>query len=372
MDKIVLIKENFNEISSIRRKIICVIEKIMLKISELKIIHGKLIKKKSIFTLGLDSLNFQNRLIDLEYENLNRTLKFIDNRIYRDYYKFYKLILHYVDTHVKDEKIKNVCVDRNYPVYRDLYPFQIYDFKHVIDMNYTITKIITEIHNFLIDKEQELKDDEYKSDMGLNIANYIYDSKHITSILEHQMNLYINYLIVFNKYHNKYLTRFSLKIKLMYGQIQNDIRLDEEIESVGTVELNQTEEEAIRTLINDDCEELDKVLSSVSDTSSPRKCEKQEEILLLKHKVDTCIISDTESESPSTEPHEDKSDEPHEDKSDEPHEDKSDEPHEDKSDEPHEDAKEIPVDTLENVSLAISYLEAKMKKKKKKPKSGKR
>ena len=40
------------------------------------------------YRLGIDSFHFQNKLMQMEYDNMKNISGFIDNRIYCEYYKF--------------------------------------------------------------------------------------------------------------------------------------------------------------------------------------------------------------------------------------------------------------------------------------------
>ena len=64
-------------------------------------------------------------------------------------------------------------------------------------------------------------------DRQYSFDNFINTSRYKNALLKEQISLFIEYLKVFHNYHNKYLTRFNLKVKLMYGQIQADIKLEE-------------------------------------------------------------------------------------------------------------------------------------------------
>ena len=266
MCEILSIKEKFNEIISVRDSILNVIKKLHIKINELQEIHIELNLKNKNFTLGLDSLNFQNRLLDIEFENFQGLFKFINNRIYRDYYKFFRIVITYVKENITDPRILSSTSHMEYPIYKDLEPYKEYEFSFVSDIHYNITRIITELQNVLIEKEQELKNDEVKSELGLNIHNYINDEKHRNYLIKNKINLFVNYLRVFNNYHEKYLQRFNLKIKLLYGQIQTDIRIEHEYTQDEAI-LNEEEEKTMRSMIREKSSELDTIIGSISETT---------------------------------------------------------------------------------------------------------
>ena len=47
--------------------------------------------KDKLSLYGLDTLNFQSKLFKTQYENCNYTYKILNNRIYGDYFKLYKI-----------------------------------------------------------------------------------------------------------------------------------------------------------------------------------------------------------------------------------------------------------------------------------------
>ena len=51
--------------------------------------------------LGIDSFNFQNKLLDMQLDYFKKLYNIIINRLYCDYYKIYKSIKKYVETNCK-------------------------------------------------------------------------------------------------------------------------------------------------------------------------------------------------------------------------------------------------------------------------------
>ena len=92
------LKTEFNNISLIRSKIINVFESLKNKSDKLKTIYSDFIKNSNsyLFVFGLDSFHFQSKLIDLEYDDMKRIFLFVNNRMYCEYFKLYKIICSYV------------------------------------------------------------------------------------------------------------------------------------------------------------------------------------------------------------------------------------------------------------------------------------
>ena len=103
------------------------------KINQLKHIYEQFLtdNKQRSFIFGLDSFHFQGKLIDIEYDDMKRIYYAITNRMYCEYFKLYKIIVDYVEEHIKDDKkmLDIIQINSNtYPMYKDLEPFKRYDF----------------------------------------------------------------------------------------------------------------------------------------------------------------------------------------------------------------------------------------------------
>jgi len=93
----------------------------------------------------LDSLLFQSRLIELEYDEIIKSYKFIDNRMYGDYYK----LLHSILSYMKQKNTK-------YPIYKDLDPYKVYDFLIVKALYEDILKLIQKLEDDIQKNENEI------------------------------------------------------------------------------------------------------------------------------------------------------------------------------------------------------------------------
>ena len=103
--------------------------------------------------------------------------------------------------------------------------------------------------------------------------NFVNDEEHVSNLVREKMNLFINYLNVFNIYHERYFNRYNLRVKLMYGQIEQDIKLElpcENIESrKNSVFINESEAQQLRRCARQDtCVNLNSIISTISDQSS--------------------------------------------------------------------------------------------------------
>jgi len=201
------------------------------KINTMRGIHKQLLLRKHAYNMGIDSLNFQIRLLTMDYEYMNNKLKFINNRFYCDYYKFHKVVLKYINDNVSEPDILGCLNKSKYPVYDDLDVFIEYPFENVIDMQSDIADIIFSLQKLVINKDIDTHKDEGDSKNGIDIHNLINDNNHIVKLIDEQVKLFINYLNVFNVYHMKYLSDFITRMSLLYKQIESSTKpksVDEE------------------------------------------------------------------------------------------------------------------------------------------------
>lgn len=183
---------------------------------------------ENLFNFGLDSFRFQNKILDIEHEDIKRIFMLINNRLYCEYYKLYKLLNIYVKENIPHKKIIDTIkkID-TFPIYKDLEPYKQYNFDLIQDIHTDILILICEINDFIINKEDELSFHKTKQDIGLNINNFVTTVNFNIVIVKEKWLLFISYIKFFHSLHTKYLKKLELKIKTMYNQLMNDIHLDD-------------------------------------------------------------------------------------------------------------------------------------------------
>ena len=276
-----ILKDNFNEIKTIRRGILELIKNLENKIIRLKTIYTDLLHNNKHLNndTSLDTLYFQTKLITVELDNTNYIFKLIDNRIYGDYYKLYKNMIKYINKSEFDKKIKQLTSTDKYPEYNDLKLDIIYEFNITIDVHDNILKILEVLLDELSIKKNNYENEKYKSKSGINIDTLLHKINHTILVFEQDISLFNKYLLVYNESHKKYLNRFMIKTKLFYGQVNSDIKLEETSASIANLNtitdtsdniifLNNNEEETIRNIITETSSELDSMLSGVLSTQN--------------------------------------------------------------------------------------------------------
>ena len=243
------LKTEFNNISLVRSKIMNIFESLKNKSTKLKSMYSDFIKQgnSQLFVFGLDSFHFQSKLIDLEYDDMHRIFLFVNNRMYCEYFKLYKIICSYVIEHITDKKILEIIKGNNFPVYKDLEPFKDYKFQTTIDVHENILVLLNSIASIINNRENELSIHRSKQLTGLNIDNFVNSFNYEITIMREKINLFLSYIEFFHKLHAKYLKRFSNKIQLMSNHINSDIQFDETVENNSTTNVNEDDYE-----LNDD------------------------------------------------------------------------------------------------------------------------
>ena len=230
--KLVKLKTDFNNIINVRTTVKNIFDILQIRIDKLKILYAEFIKtsKNQMFVFGLDSFHFQSKLIDIEYDDMKRLFLAINNRMYCEYFKLYKIIIDYITTNINDTKITEIVKVNTYPVYKDLEPFKEYKFEIILDIHENILNLLSIIISTLNNKENELLLHKNKQSIGLNIDNFITTFNYNIIVMREKIVMFITYIEFFHKLHTKYLKRFANKIQLMYSHINNDIQFDERLD----------------------------------------------------------------------------------------------------------------------------------------------
>jgi hypothetical protein len=284
MKDINIINSNFSAILTTRQDIQNVFHNLSNKLSVLKEIYSNLLKTHNLSkdSLGIDSFFFQNTLFDIEYQNMFKMFTVIDNRLYGEYYKLYKIITRFINSEIKDpEFIKKINLKKTYPPYKNLDLTKKYDIELTIEIQNVIVKTIIELNNYNESRTDEIDADSKQSDMGLNIDNLINTQIYNNMLLKEKIKMFIRYLHAFHEHHTKYFKRLSLKLKLVIGVINEDIILSKSgkknklpvdlkvsLEDNGSpsTTIDSEEEQNLRNLINVDeslKDTLDSAISSI-------------------------------------------------------------------------------------------------------------
>ena len=249
MDKSQKMQQYFDSIKELRNQVMLCFNALEIKQQRLKTITMDFISnnKDNLFIFGLDSFQFQSKLIDYEYNDMKKYYFALNNRMYCEYYKLYKLILEYVEETICSNK--NIEIKNVFPVYKDLEPFKQYEFEIIVELHKTILILLNDLNDHIVEKENQLKTFICKQQSGLNINNFVNTYDFDIIVIKQKRTLYLSYLEFFHHIHTKHFKRFSKKMKLMNDYLDEDIKFEDE--SLYTIEsFSSSEEENIVTTTN--------------------------------------------------------------------------------------------------------------------------
>jgi hypothetical protein len=238
------LKNTFASIINKRNSLFNIFTQQQTKIQLLKTNYAEYVKNNtsSVLIFGLDSFHFQSKLLDIEYEELNKFFSIINNRIYCEYFKLYKLIIEYLLKNIKEPKLLDMTkMIHSFPIYKDLEPYKEYDIQIVNDIHEQIILLLTGFNIFITSKETILKTYIQKKEIGFNIDNFVNTYNYEIIIIRQKLMLFFDYIDFFHKIHSKYLNTFSAKLTLMINELNRDIKPHNENSDIEMAEINVDE-----------------------------------------------------------------------------------------------------------------------------------
>ena len=228
MTELLKIKKDFNIVKNSRDDIINIFQTLKSKMDTLKNLYKTMIitHKQSQYTFGIDSFYFQNKLLEMECDNMNKIFNAIDNRMYCEYYKLHMIIQDFINKEVDDEILRNkITIRKKYPPYKNLEPLKVYGFNLVKEIQELTINTIIELESYRLAKDNELENDNTQSVLGLNIGNLVNSYRYSNAVLKEKIRMFSGYLETFHEHHTKYLYRLSVQLKLILKIINEDIRI---------------------------------------------------------------------------------------------------------------------------------------------------
>ena len=220
--------KGFEEIKTVRSNIETGFNVIHTKLKSLQKIYTNVVSKHTKFdcTLGVDSLFFQSELIKKEYNNLQDLYKFINNRIYCEYYKLYNYIKDYILKEMQCEIAEEFKVLDTFPPYKTLDTTITYDFGNVLKMQSNIINILDKLDKYVNESVVTNNNEKELLQMGLHIDTVIYTQDYMNSILKEKLKMFSFYLKTFNIHHKKHLGRLQTKTDMIVNIISDDMPLN--------------------------------------------------------------------------------------------------------------------------------------------------
>ena len=140
------LKNDFDNIVSLKIEIARTKKQVGEKLQHLKDIYGELLKSntKKIFLFCLDSFYFQYKTFAIEMDNIDRFRILMNNRMYCDYYKLYNIVSNTIKENSEIALAENEI--KSFPAYKDLEPFQEYKIEDIKEIHENILLLINKLH----------------------------------------------------------------------------------------------------------------------------------------------------------------------------------------------------------------------------------
>ena len=219
---------DFIEIEDYKNDIFRIISEIEGKCDSLENIYKEYLKqatKTKDYLMSLDTLFFQLNLTKKDINNYSILFNLFIYQMYGQYYKFYKKILHNLETVDKTELFKDFVYEKNFNSYTDL-NFKEYSFDEIRSIHNLIVSIMTCISNYIEKQKYEIEDDDIRVNKGVSIDTLVFEKRRFNDILMNENRLFHSIMKKFYDYQKKIMKRIMLKLKLLYFQIDTDIQFE--------------------------------------------------------------------------------------------------------------------------------------------------
>jgi hypothetical protein len=221
------LKNNFDNIITLKREISKVKKVVLDKLTQLKSVYNELVKSnsKKLFLFCLDSFYFQYKTFAMEMEHIDRFRALMNNRMYCDYYKLFQIIISHIKENRPDLDTTELEI-KSFPVYKDLEPFQEYKVEDIKEIHSNILLIVNKMYALSISKEDNIEHYNERNHVGFSISNFLNTLGYENRILQEQINLYINYLSFFHISQKKQLNRLYNRMQDFYREVDENININ--------------------------------------------------------------------------------------------------------------------------------------------------
>ena len=273
-------KKEFDQILDLMKSIKKLSVKTKKSIGKVNELYIGLTQKTSdpVELFGLDFFNFQYEIYCKQYDNQLILLNFLNNRIYGDYYKLYKLILMYVKNSVSSESLKAIVESNsNLPKYDKLDDKVVYPEEVLKTINTFVLNVLDQIFTFYKEKMTQMNSKVKLSKKGFCIGNFVTTVKHKNEMIKHQVELYEGYIKFFNENHIKQLVLIKDRLQKIFDEISTDVNF------TGDIDVSDDED-------SDDDNDVD----NISDLSNETAVDK----LLINDDIPSPLFSQNSTDLP--------------------------------------------------------------------------
>lgn len=204
------------------KKIIEAVEQIKIRIKKNYI---ECIGRETNNYFGLDSVYFQNKLVELEYKKILEIDNYIKGHIYGDYYKLFSKMKDYLHDKLSTTQYNNIEeLDKlkKYPVFKDL-EYNLYEFDTINNIHRDVINVIKKVNEVHLENSIIIRTTQKAAYKGANLENYIINQHHINKEMMLTNELHATYINMHHKFHKSILNNFLERIELFYGQINQNL-----------------------------------------------------------------------------------------------------------------------------------------------------
>ena len=225
--KIDKLRNDFENIITLKREISKVKTLVSNKITQLKAVYNDMIKTnhKKIFLFCLDSFFFQYKTFAMEIEHIDRYRALLNNRMYCDFYKLHNIVVAYIRDNRPELNVDELD-SKTFPHYKDLEPFQEYKLDDIKDIHMNILQLINRIYDKCSANDDEIDSYNEKNVIGFSISNFLNTLGYENQLLRDQVNLFVNYISFFHIAQRKQLNRLCNRLQEFYKEVEDNIHIN--------------------------------------------------------------------------------------------------------------------------------------------------
>jgi hypothetical protein len=220
------LKNRFNQINDQIGKILEIKMSAHFKISRFKTIYDEMIlmnSSKKHFLVCLEALHFQYKMFITEQESLTRLLLMLLNRVYRDYFNYYNVILKELPKY----EVHAPVIAKPHLVYKDAEPsaeFQPEDialaFENMMSLLYSVALKYNE-------NETVIHQYKVRSVSGIFIGNLINTLEYDNRVLDDHASLFIKSVDFTLKTQASYFSKTLKRFQCAVEDIDNEVSFQE-------------------------------------------------------------------------------------------------------------------------------------------------
>lgn len=196
------------------------------KLAHVKTQYNNMVKtnNKKIFLYCLDSFFYQYKNYSLELEQIESSRKMVNNRMYCEYYKLYKIIVDYLGEIRVSYESKHAYL-KPFPPYKDLETTVEYELTDIENIYSNVVLLLNHLHQHATKNDVEI--DGYR--MEFSISNFVHTLKNENLILQGQIDLFMNYISFFLVSQKKQYDRICSRITCFLEEIDYEPPGTEEV-----------------------------------------------------------------------------------------------------------------------------------------------